>query len=295
MSKHLENARASIERGDTVGAEKSCTLALRSDSSNAEAYHLRAVVRLQLGEFVYAAQDATQALNNGDSSTRVFRVRATARYQQNQWAAAIEDCNIVLEADPDDADVWSMRGFARGQILDTQGALEDCSRAILLNPKDGGAWRVCGAAKLELGDVQGGISDLSESVRLNPKDARATMLLEMAESQVSPRPILESESEGKASGNMVSVLSGMDNSLGGLEALMDDLRAREEHDTIAFRKKMKCCNLGAPNCDALTCEVFFASGTNCKVLVDAPVPRMIVCTSQLPLLDFEPTNNPYAM
>lgn len=235
VSKHLDEARECISNGTFTTAVECCTSALKLDTANADAYVMRAAIYLQLGELGAAAEDASRALAHGGedfSCLECFRIRAAARYQLGQWAAAIADCNLILETDSDDADVLSMRGFAKGQILDTKGALVDCLKAVALNPRDSGAWRVCGGAHLEFGKFQEAIKDFSECIRIDPRDTRAKLLLEMAQSKLSPQSTQKSPGAASKGVNSFASLASLEIGLGGLD-FMDDIERDTDDEDIA--------------------------------------------------------------
>ena len=111
--------------------------------------------------------------NNRDSEglANAYHNRAVARMQEGDVDRAIADYDKVVAIMPHYADVYYNRGIAYGMKGDISRAISDYGKAINNNPRDHDAYRNRGDAYRSRSDYARAIADYTRAIALKPNDA----------------------------------------------------------------------------------------------------------------------------
>jgi len=100
-----------------------------------------------------------------------YHNRAVARMQEGDVDRAIADYDKVIAIMPHYADVYYNRGIAYGMKGDISRAISDYGKAINNNPRDHDAYRNRGDAYRSRSDYARAVADYTSAIALQPNDA----------------------------------------------------------------------------------------------------------------------------
>jgi Tfp pilus assembly protein PilF len=116
-----------------------CSLILRADPDDVEAYHQRGHAYEALGKFALAVADFTEALKRRPDDVHFLAVRGNDHVRLRQYEAAVADLERSLALQQDQADICNLlaRVRLRGsqQVRDPKKALALANRAVKLGPR----------------------------------------------------------------------------------------------------------------------------------------------------------------
>lgn len=150
-------------------AEEALTRVIQLDPSDAEAYHQRAVARVELGKYEEALADCQEALRCDPDDATPYSVRGTACIGLRQYERAIEDLSRFLEEKPDDPQARYLRGVAWSRLGNPKKAIKDLSWAIVSDPFLAEAYFERSQAQRELGRFDEADADLEKARQIDPQ------------------------------------------------------------------------------------------------------------------------------
>ncbi|MFN0196588.1 MAG: tetratricopeptide repeat protein, partial [Planctomycetaceae bacterium] len=171
----LESARKSRESGKTDAAwtmlEQAVALELDSAEAKkvqAEAYSLRAEIRVERQELQAAVEDCTRALELDPQSTLILCQRAVLQNDLKLFDQAFSDCEAVLVHDAGSEPARMERGIAHYGRREFTQSLADLEFVLVKRPDNRRALAYRGLVRLELGELESSISDLGKVLEEQP-------------------------------------------------------------------------------------------------------------------------------
>jgi tetratricopeptide (TPR) repeat protein len=161
----LKKARSML---DAVVASKTA-----DGDTRAEAYVNRSRLRETPDERI---ADLDAAIDLNSESAEAFRLRAAVKLSQNKAAEAVEDFDAALEIDPDSAATHEARGLALAAQQKWDEAKKSLSRAVELFPKASGAMLQRGRIAMLAGDPKSAVADADAVLKLVPDMPEALLL-----------------------------------------------------------------------------------------------------------------------
>lgn len=155
----LLRGRSLIMLGRTEAALAELNAAIALDSTIADAWLQRALLRLERSEWPTAESDSSRALELDDTLARAWRARGIARYRLCSLVESAEDLGRSLDREPDDPSTHYWRGLALRDAGDNHAAVAEFDAAIRLNDRCAVAYVARGKARANLGDMAAARSD----------------------------------------------------------------------------------------------------------------------------------------
>ncbi len=171
----LASARKSRESENTDAAWMMLeqAVALKLDSAEAkkiqaEAYSLRAEIRVERQELQAAVEDCTRALELDPQSTLILCQRAALQNDLKLFDQAFSDCEAVLAHDAGSESARVERGIAHYGRREYSPSLADLEFVLLNRPDSWRALTYRGLVRLEMGEIESSISDLGKVLQEQP-------------------------------------------------------------------------------------------------------------------------------
>jgi tetratricopeptide (TPR) repeat protein len=162
--------------GDVMPAEQAMAYfsdAIKAKPTDAFAYAMRAILRLDKGEYDQAIADDDEVIKLDPKDAIAFSNRGDAWYAKKDYDKAIADYTEALKLDPKYAIAFSNRGIARHAKKDYDKAIVDYSDAIMLDPKLATAYDDRGIAWFFKKDYDRAVSDFNDAIKIDPRLASA--------------------------------------------------------------------------------------------------------------------------
>ena len=181
---YLDMGRCEYNLGDYKRAETYYTYAINCDSTWAEAFSLRGLVRQKLNETKGAGADNNKAKKIIKEHPAIsYLIIARKNLQLWEYDSAIANYNKAMELDPLNALAFAGRGQARANLITTekpdQEIMKDFDRAIELDPMQEEFYYHRAVLRLNLNnkDDAGLIkADCDKAIEINPKYGKAYMI-----------------------------------------------------------------------------------------------------------------------
>lgn len=205
---HLHSANQLIIKKQFAEASKEAERALKIDSNNLEARHMRAKCYSKNGDRKLAIIELTAILAIDPKNVKTLFARADQYSKQNEIHSAIADLSAILAIEPknwdaladradfnydqkeydlaikdytslceidSDATVYKNRGLCFQHLRNFEQAVSDFNAAIALNPSDAALYESRGNCYKELGKFPLAIKDFTHLIHLDPKNCDALM------------------------------------------------------------------------------------------------------------------------
>jgi tetratricopeptide (TPR) repeat protein len=143
--------------------------ALKTDSSNAELYRLRATVHCRSGNLKLCMQDADRAVEADAEYIPAHLFRATLRMTFGQAKNAVADCETVIKLQAGSPLGYNCRGLANRALREFAQAITDFDEALSRDSKFAIAHYNKGITYIMQNRFDDAIASLSASIDLNPK------------------------------------------------------------------------------------------------------------------------------
>lgn len=170
----LLDCLASLVRGDTSGAVKSCSKALARNPAEHDAYKLRGYAYLMDHRFERAGADFEAALRLRPRDDQDHAGLAQSFSGQGLFAQAVAEYRVAVGLAPQKAPYWSALCWARaGTGRQLNVALGECNRALALQPGAAAALNSRGLVNLRLKRFGAAIRDYDASLATGPLQASA--------------------------------------------------------------------------------------------------------------------------
>lgn len=190
--------------------------AIALDPNCAEAYKLRAVVRIRMGAYSLCVADCDQALpmcSDPPSKAKLYQVRASANLKLGRvddairdysraidihadnalllcragayieagfYDLALKDCADVLKSAPDSAPAWLNRGICMARMGLAKDARRDFSRAITLDGSMIKAFAQRGLLSVSQHDWRSAVADLNQAIKMGSDSPEVNEQLQIA-------------------------------------------------------------------------------------------------------------------
>ncbi len=167
---HVLRGRAYANRREYGRAAREFQSALRLDPRNADAYGLRASMRISRGRLKAALADLNRALRLAPNYVGAFVNRGLVRARQRDYGRAITDFDRALRLRPANAHALASRGHVRRLQGKFDQAIEDLTKAIAASPSYVFALSERIDAYMVKGDVERALADCDRLLELRPQD-----------------------------------------------------------------------------------------------------------------------------
>lgn len=165
-----EHEQGWIEKADIVTLEKAAdyfTRAIRR-TPDADSYHSRALVWLEMGELEKALADLNEVLRLDAQDAYAYNNRGRVWDGKEEYDKAIADYNQALRLDPQNVFAYYNRGLAWDSKGEYGKAIDDFTKAIRLDPKDPVIYNDRGNALYSAGKYDEAIDDFNAALQLDP-------------------------------------------------------------------------------------------------------------------------------
>ena len=142
---------------------------LNLNTTHAEEYYSRGIVRLDNGEFKESIGDFDKALKLNPDYVEAYYDRGAAKFNIEQYQSAVADYNKVILLNPEFPSAYANRGEAKSRLRQYESAITDCDKAIQLDPNYAYAYYIRADAKFHIGDIAGEESDLKTALKIAEK------------------------------------------------------------------------------------------------------------------------------
>ena len=149
-------------------AHQAYTEAIAKNPADAEAYALRAQVKLFLRDEQGSVADAERAVELGPDLAVAWLRRGISRAKVGRHEEALADLDRALELEPENAAIWANRGGVLERLGRHEEALADLSRSVELDPEDATAWSSRGGVQSKLGREAEALADYTHALVLDP-------------------------------------------------------------------------------------------------------------------------------
>jgi len=105
---------------------------LSADSTIAEAYNNRGIIKAKTGDLNEALNDINMAIKLNPVNAEAYCNRGNIKIMQKDYKGSVEDFDSSLKIQPNNNIVYYNRGISRFFLKDTAGACEDWKRAMQL-------------------------------------------------------------------------------------------------------------------------------------------------------------------
>ncbi|MDQ7824965.1 MAG: tetratricopeptide repeat protein [Candidatus Eremiobacteraeota bacterium] len=147
--------------------------AVKKSQESAEFYNQRGITKGKAGDSKGAIKDYTEAIRLKPDFADAYYNRGIDRRVTGDTKGAIEDYTMAIKYNPNYASAYNNRGFAKEKLGDNYGAIEDYTMAIKCNPNHASAYNNRGVSKESLGDIEGAIADYKKALEVKPDYEKA--------------------------------------------------------------------------------------------------------------------------
>tara|TARA_A100001015_G_C15036746_1_gene736775 strand:- start:232 stop:2748 length:2517 start_codon:yes stop_codon:yes gene_type:complete len=144
---------------------------LESNSSYAEAYANRVLIKLRKKDTDGAIEDAKMTLSLKPHLTQMWQILSSLHYQANNLSDAIEALRSAHKNEPENPDFLVQLGEYLRQDDKTSEAINVLEQATELAPEDASAWTNLGVAFQQGGEEARAKIAYEKALALNPKSA----------------------------------------------------------------------------------------------------------------------------
>lgn len=150
--------------------------AIELDAGNAEAWQLRAALRIGKGEWDKAVNDFEQLVKNDPKNVKARQALAETLLNLKKYDLAHEQVEKAIELAPKAAINYTLRSRIHEAEGKTDEALADLDAAIKVEPSDLGALMARAVMHLKKNDFKSARGDVDQVLRANPSLSRAILL-----------------------------------------------------------------------------------------------------------------------
>ncbi|HEY2069178.1 MAG TPA: tetratricopeptide repeat protein [Rhizomicrobium sp.] len=127
----VDVAQAYLEAGKFDDALAALVPRMQSNSSDADALTMRAVILAAQGHYDLALVDSNRVIKVASQDASSYYGRCWMRAVAGQELdAAVADCDKAIAQDPNNGAIWDSRGLADFKRGDMKAAIADCGKAI---------------------------------------------------------------------------------------------------------------------------------------------------------------------
>lgn len=144
------------------------------DSSSAEFYYRRGLLKHDHEDFLGAKNDYTKATDMG-YGFKAWYNRGMANLDLMLTEEALADFTISIELDGLSEYAYNNRGLCKFMLRDYKGAVQDCSMALTINPHSATALNNRGLSSIKLGLAEEGCRDLYKAQELGDTKAESNI------------------------------------------------------------------------------------------------------------------------
>jgi len=167
----LKQAIAIQELGDWHRLLNWCEEWIKSESSNATAWHMLGIAYSKFELYNDAIAAANQAIRLKPDFAEAYCNRGIGYRILGKYQQAINDSSKAIKLDPQLVDAYSNRGIGYRILGKYQQAMNDFNKAIKLDPHFADTYNARGVLYAKLGNVQQAINDYSKAIELHSQPA----------------------------------------------------------------------------------------------------------------------------
>ena len=158
-------------RGNYSQALTAYDTAIKLDSSLAEAYNNRGIVKYELGQYSAAIDDYSRAIQLKSGYADAFNNRGNAYAALEQFTDSERDLKAALKLNDKSAIMHNNLGSVYFSLKKFAEAVDEYTRAVQLNPKYADAWYNRAVAYYAQGNLVQSLLDIKQAHNLNSNDA----------------------------------------------------------------------------------------------------------------------------
>lgn len=147
--------------------------AVKTDPNNAQAYRVRAALKLSLDKPEEAVADFDAALKIDPDNAATYEARGLALAAQQKWDEAKKSLGKAIELFPQSAGALLQRGRINMLAGDHKAAAADAEAVLKLAPDQPEALLLRSHARFSQGDAEGALTDINQVLEKHPNVPQA--------------------------------------------------------------------------------------------------------------------------
>lgn len=167
-------------KGDWPGQLQDSSKVLQTDTTNMEAYFLRAEARIKLGDYAGALKDYKSAIALEPGNALLYSERAALELLYGDYPAAETDAVAALRIDSSYSPAHAVLGSIHVKTGAVSAVERDYTLAITHNSKKPDYYSARASVRETLGDLKGAASDYESEITISSGSARTYYLLARA-------------------------------------------------------------------------------------------------------------------
>ncbi|MEK9673298.1 MAG: tetratricopeptide repeat protein [Rhodospirillaceae bacterium] len=171
VDQHLQNAVASLQKGDAAAAERALGLAGQAQPGHPDVLHLLGLVRHRQGRTAEAVGLVRQAVDATPGLLPYLVNLVALQFETGDADGACRTLEDAAARNPENADIYFQLGRVRLSMGDGDGALEALGRAMELAPDAPRPYGALGILYQQAGDFDAARAAYETAIELGTTDA----------------------------------------------------------------------------------------------------------------------------